>query len=178
MMPNEHGMLVRVNLDTFDAAGIDFLDLTQLDEDLKGFSGGFQGGSHGYLVPYSKGHGDYNSKVVRFSLLDFSLDSVEILDLGPKSDELKGFGGGFSYGSYAVFVPYQNGMTDVNFRARNQFSILTRVDMNNFDISGIKTLDVSRVFRKNTPDFPDENLRGFTGGETGRMRRLLCWAAL
>ena len=36
LTPNEQGMLVRVNLDTFDVAGVDFMDLTQLDEELKG----------------------------------------------------------------------------------------------------------------------------------------------
>lgn len=111
-----------------------------------------------------QGFGDYSSKVVRFSLLDFSLDTVEVLDLSLLSNELKGFAGGFSYGAYAVFVPYQNGMTEVNFRGRNQFSILTRVDMNNFAVGGIKTLDIAKVFRKNTPDYPDSLLRGFAGG--------------
>jgi len=164
LLSNEHGMLVRINLDTFDVAGVDFIDLTTIDPDLKGFSGGFQGGSRGYLVPYSKGFGDYASKVVRFSLLDFSVDSVEVLDLAQKDDQLMGFAGGFSYGTHVVFVPYQNGRQDVNFRQRNQFSILTRVDMNNFDVSGIKTMDVAKIYRKNTPDYPDNNLRGFVSG--------------
>ncbi|GMH80028.1 hypothetical protein TL16_g08370 [Triparma laevis f. inornata] len=162
--PHHHGLLTRLNLDTFDTNDVDFIDLQELDPDLRGFAGGFQGGPHGYLVPYSKGFGDYASKLVRFDLLDFGLGGIEVLDLAEKSDQLKGFVTGFAYETYAVLVPYQNGRSDVNYRARNQFAKLTRVNFNDFTVNGILTLDVSSVSRKNTPDQPDNDLRGFVGG--------------
>ncbi|GMI04166.1 hypothetical protein TrRE_jg1083 [Triparma retinervis] len=56
LTPNEQGMLVRVNLDTFNVAGVDFMDLTQLDEELKGFSGGFHGSSPSSSTDGPKGH--------------------------------------------------------------------------------------------------------------------------
>lgn len=164
LQPNHHGCLTRINLDTFNVAGVDFIDLQEVDTDLRGFAGGFQGGLHGYLVPYSKGFGDYSSKLVRFDLLNFNFDGIEVLDLAGKSDELKGYVTGFAYETYAVLVPYQNGRSDVNYRARNQFAKLTRVDFNDFTANGILTLDVSMVSRKNTPDQPDKDLRGFVGG--------------
>mmetsp|Transcript_7459 Transcript_7459/g.15500 ORF Transcript_7459/g.15500 Transcript_7459/m.15500 type:complete len:814 (-) Transcript_7459:52-2493(-) len=162
--PNHHGYLVRVNLDTFALADVSFIDLQTIDSDLKGFSGGFQGGRHGYLTPNSKGFNDYASKVVRFDLIEFTADRVEVLDLASKNDQLKGFVTGFAYDHHAYFVPYQNGRSDVNYRQRNQHSLLTRVDLNDFTPNGIKTLDVSTVTRKNTPSFPDNNLRGFVNG--------------
>lgn len=155
---------MRINLDTFQWSDVSVIDLTTIDEDLRGFASGFQGGQHGYLVPYSKGFGDYSSKVVRFSLVNFVPEEVEVLDLRKKNDQLMGFTGGFSYATYAVFVPYQNGRSDVNFRSRSQFGTITRVNMNDFTVNGIKTLDVTSVYRKNTPDFPDRDLRGFVSG--------------
>lgn len=164
LTPNEHGLLVKVNLDTFLAADVEVLDLTDKDIELKGFASGFTAGNHGYLVPYSGEFGTFHGRVVRFDLTDFSLDSVEVLVATDKDPSLRGFVGGFAYGTYAVFVPYQNGRQDENPRMRKQFGKVMRVDINDFSLNGIKVLDVSTVFRKNSPDYPDANLRGFNDG--------------
>ena len=49
-----HGRLVRIDLDLFHdpQAAIEVLDLTTIDQDLRGFGGGFVAASKGYLVPY------------------------------------------------------------------------------------------------------------------------------
>lgn len=46
----------------------------------------------------------------------------------------------------------------------SQHAALTRVDLNDFTLNGIKYLDVSTVTRKNTPSYPDNDLRGFVNG--------------
>ena len=112
----------------------------------------------------SNGFTQFYGKVTRFPLDDFSLDKVQVLDLTLHDQDLMGFVGGFAYDHYAVLVPYQNGRKDVNPRMRNQFGKVTRIDINDFTSTGIKTLDVTTCFRKNTPDFPDANLRGFNDG--------------
>ena len=52
LTPNEHGLLVKINLETFALEDIEVMDLTEVDLDLKGFANGFVAGGHGYLVPY------------------------------------------------------------------------------------------------------------------------------
>ena len=89
--PSHHGLLTRINLDTFAAVDVQFIDLEAIDPDLKGFAGGFQGGRHGYLTPYSKGFNDYASKVVRFDLLDFAPEKVEVLDFALKNEQVRAY---------------------------------------------------------------------------------------
>jgi len=120
---------VRVNLDEFDLDHVEILVLTDFDDGLRGFSGGFSSGRHGYLVPYENVHFTSSSprnyreqrtfgKVVRFDLLDFSLQSLKVynlptmnrVQLPPTPDHhLRGFVGGFAAGDFAYFVPSFNG---------------------------------------------------------------------
>ena len=161
---NYHGKLVRFNADSFDVNDVEVIDLQLIDENLKGFATGFVGGKHGYLVPYSHGMGQYFGIVVRFDLLDFRKETVEVLNLEAINGELRGFVGGFSYDHYAFFVPYQNGRSDINNRGRSQFSKVVRVDLNDFSADSVIWVDVAKAYRKNVPDIPNANLRGFNQG--------------
>ena len=66
-----------------------------------GASGGFFSGDYGYIVPKN------NGKVVRFSLITFA---VEVLDLPTIANDadLRGFSGGFASGDYGYVVPLDN----------------------------------------------------------------------
>jgi len=63
----DHGNVARVDLSDFSASGVSYLDLTTVDASLKGFSGGFTDGTHGYLVPY-RNDGVYHGNVVRLAV--------------------------------------------------------------------------------------------------------------
>ena len=80
------------------------LDLTATDGDLKGFSGGFASGDHGYFVPFYSSA--YSGKVARVDLATFS--QVQVLDLTATDPDLEGFIGGFASGDYGYFVPNRN----------------------------------------------------------------------
>lgn len=56
------------------------LDLTLVDPDLRGFTGGFAAGCWGFLVPYKNREADdeYSGKMVRFDRRTFDLASVTV----------------------------------------------------------------------------------------------------
>jgi len=126
-----------------DFSTVSVLDLTGTDVDLKGFEGGFTDGTYGYLVPYYNDGGQFG-KVARFSLSDFS--TVSVLDLAANHNDLWGFTGGFTDGTYGYMVPYNyNGF--VGKVARFSLS----------DFSSVSVLDLTAT---------DIDLKGFHGGFT------------
>lgn len=56
------------------------LDLTMVDPDLRGFSGGFSAGHWGFLVPFKNREAEdaFFGKMVRFDLRTFDLASVTV----------------------------------------------------------------------------------------------------
>lgn len=56
------------------------LDLTVVDPDLRGFTGGFVAGHWGFLVPFKskKGDGEFSGKMVRFDLRTFDYAGVTV----------------------------------------------------------------------------------------------------
>lgn len=60
------------------------LDLTRVDPDLRGFSGGFAVGHWGFLVPYksTEAEDEFSGKMVRFNTLSFDLDGVTVSSTG------------------------------------------------------------------------------------------------
>ena len=130
---------------------VQVLDLTAVDSELKGFSGGFESGGYGYFVPFrNTRHSDENwgcsGKVARVDLAKFS--QVQVLDLTDTDPDLKGFNGGFASGDYGYFVPYRNGLHP-NF----YFGKVARVDLATF--SQVQVLDLTTT---------DADLMGFQGG--------------
>jgi hypothetical protein len=57
-----HGRLTRVDLDRFDLHGVQWMDLTTIDTDLRGFSAGFSWGEFGYLVPFTNDETNFREK--------------------------------------------------------------------------------------------------------------------
>ncbi len=142
---NNHGKLVRIDLQNFTTGGVSVLDLTTVDSTLKGFQGGFSNGRYSYLVPSYNGNA-YLGKVVRVDSQNFTANGVTVLDLTTVDAALKGFWGGFTDGRYGYFVPYYNGAYSGK---------AARIDLQNFTTSGVTVLDLTTV---------DVDLKGFMGG--------------
>jgi hypothetical protein len=135
-------------LNNFGASGVTILDLTEFDEDLKGFYGGFTDGRYGYYVPFRNGDFPFG-KVARVDLNNFTVTGVTVLDLSDKDLKLEGFRGGFTDGRYGYFVPDSNMWGDNGY--------LARVDLQDFTTSGVAMLNLQDV---------DSDLTGLTGGFT------------
>jgi len=162
LMPTCNGLVAKIDMITLD---VTYIDLTVIKVELCGFAGGFSAGRYGFLVPYYNGQGTsgYHGQVVRFDVAKFSLESVQILDLGKKDVTLKGFHGGFASAQYGYFVPWKNGLD--NYKKRQQTSKLVRVDLTTFQ--DVDVIDLSMKSRNQLPPTPDRGLRGFVGGAAG-----------
>lgn len=102
-----HGLLTRLDMNSFSLDGIIFLDLptttrTQIpsfaDFNLRGFSAGFASGKYGLLVPFF--NAKFNGKIARFLTLETVLDG-NLQELDVEVDRLRpnvyhGFRGGFA----------------------------------------------------------------------------------
>jgi len=134
------GKVARWRLDSFD--GVEVLDLTATDPDLKGFSSGFQDGTYGYLtMPYERSPG----RIVRFKLDTF--DQVQVLDLSLTDPLLRGYNAGFAVGEFGYLIPYSNG--------QQQHGKVVRFKLASFD--EVTVLDLEST---------DAGLKGFMGGFT------------
>jgi len=81
------------------------LDLSAVDERLRGFVGGFVSGRHGYLVPFFDGI-SVGHLVAKVDLEDFTVASVQVLSLFNGGDQRHGgFFDGFAHGDYGYLVP-------------------------------------------------------------------------
>ena len=130
----DHGYFTRVNLTDFST--VEFIDLSQTNVNLKGFTEGFASNGYGYLFPYNNGslHGYFT----RVNLTDFS--TVEFIDLSQTNVNLKGFYSGFTDNNYGYLVPYSN-------------SFFTRVNLTDF--STVEFIDLTQI---------NANLINFYGG--------------
>ncbi|CAM9457378.1 unnamed protein product [Ascophyllum nodosum] len=166
MKPAYSGKLVRVDLTDFSLSGVEVLDLTMVDPELRGFAGGFAAGHWGYLVPFKNKEPDsgFSGKMVRIDLRTFDYAGVTVLDLTRVDESLRGFVGGFAHGRYAVLSPYANGNTTGNYHSRSQFGHLVAVDLQDFTEKGVKVVDLAGTSRQQVPYQPDPNLRGYVGG--------------
>ena len=103
-----HGRLARFDLSNFHTSGVEYIDLSAIDTELKGFIGGFAVGDYGYLstrlhsnrcpgaaardhvdaaarrcaVPYrfASGSSGRSGKVVRFAINNFNSGGIDVLD--------------------------------------------------------------------------------------------------
>ncbi|CAB1112000.1 unnamed protein product [Ectocarpus sp. CCAP 1310/34] len=126
------------------------LDLTEVDPDLRGFTGGFAAGHWGFLVPFKnkEADGEFSGKMVRFDLRTFDHAGVTVLDLTRVELSLRGFVGGFTHGRYAILSPYANGNTTGNYRGRSQFSQMVAVDLTDFTVEGVSVVDLAATSRQ------------------------------
>jgi len=150
------GKFTRFLLSDFSVDTVEVLDLTLINDRLRGFIGGFTDGTYAYLVPHAGHHGRHG-KVARILLSDFS--SVEVLDLADTDPDLIGFNGGFTDGVYGYTLPYV-GRKIARFLL-SDFSTVEVIDLNNFDSES------GQIFRMG---FTDGNY-GYTVPWTGRVYR-------
>ena len=154
-----HGIFTRINLSDFSVTGVSYLDVsTGGNANAKGFWGGFTDGSYAYLVPQYNGitrHGI----LTRVNLNNFTNTGVSYVDVTTAGNTgAGGFFGGFTDGRYAYLIPYYNGQYN---------GIFTRVDLNNFTVSGVTYLNVSAN---------NANAIGFAGGFTdGVYAYIISW---
>lgn len=151
------GLVARVDLRDF--ATVEYMNLTQINADLRGFVRGFAYRQYVFLAPYrseeySPGQRLSSGKVVRIDTNDFSPSGVTYLDLATtarsqvpdlEDGDLRGFKGGVASGKYGFFVPYFNGVT---FSGK-----LCRVNLETFD--EVQLVDLT---------MQDDMFSGFAGG--------------
>jgi len=101
---NAHGKVPKIDLTSFTVDS--FIDLTNTDADLKGFSSGFTDGRYGYFCPDDKF--GYSGKIGRIDLSDFS--TVAVLNLESFDSDLKGFYSSLTDGKFGYFIPNTNGV--------------------------------------------------------------------
>jgi hypothetical protein len=125
------------------------IDLTSIDTNLRGFSGGFTDGRYGYLVPHAN-NTTRHGLATRIDLQNFSTGGVTVLDFSAVDSNLRGFAGGFTDGRYGYYVPYANSSS-------NMHGYAVRVDLQNFTTGGVTVLDL-------TNGGVNPLLEGYTGG--------------
>ena len=183
-----HGIMVCINKDgwgaTWDTSAfvwtdsrrgmVQKFDLGEVDHALKGFSDAVRVGRFAYLSPFASDPHTYTSRLVRISLGNTSIvdtfnevgavfrSMVTVLDLAQKDPQLTGFSGLFNSGKYLYLVPYRSKHEPKN--GQRGSGKMPRVDLNIFDLPGIDVTDMAKSNRNQIPSFPDEDLRGFSGG--------------
>ena len=140
-----HGNIARVLLSDFSSSGVSSVNLAATNANLKGFYGGFTDGSFAYCVP-TINSGGRHGYVARVSLSDFSTSGVSYVNLAETNPNLKGFVGGFTDGSFAYFVPNNNGAPS---------GYVARVSLSDFSKSGVSYLNLAET---------NSNLKTFGGG--------------
>lgn len=79
-------------------------------------------------------------------------DISTILDLSQANVALKGFSGVWYSGQYLFLSPYRNTF-EPKMGSRGH-GFLAKIDMNNFQVSGIKYLDLTSFTRNQIPSMP------------------------
>jgi len=187
LRPYYYGEMLCVNTTAWEptvASDFDLLkphvrtvDLTKIQESLRGFGDALRVGRFAYLAPLESAQNVYSSNLIRISLGNVDIGQtlldleesgndvrtiVDILDLSKKSPLLRGYSGLFTSGKHLVLVPFRNAYEPQN--GQRGHGLLTRLDMNNFEIEGVDFIDMPTTIRTQIPSFPDFTLRGFMGG--------------
>lgn len=153
------------------------LDLSGMENDLRGFSDVLRVGRYAYLTPLNSADRDYSHKLVRIALGDVDIGTtlqalnatgrgvrhvLDVLDLSKISPALKGYSGMFTAGKYLFLVPFRNAYEPTN--GQRGHGMLTRLNMNDFSAGGVDFIDLTVTTRNQIPSFADVNLRGFSFG--------------
>jgi hypothetical protein len=136
-------------------------------------------GRYAYLSPIQNAAHSYTSKMIRIALgpvdvgtaIASGANIITALDLSAKDPRLVGFSSLYNIGQYLMMVPYRNTYEPKN--GQRGHGMLTRVNMNSFNLDGISFVDISNVTRAQTPSFNDVDLRGFSSGFPNGMYGLL-----
>lgn len=124
--------VVKVDLDDFST--VEILDLSHKDQSLRGFMGGFAYGKYAMLVPYSNGRVETNWQV------GAGRDSRSIY---PLCQDVQ------SSNSSRISCPHRPTFRHRRLlQGRAEFGTVVRVDVNDFRLETIKTLDLTTVKRQ------------------------------
>jgi hypothetical protein len=160
----------------FDSA-VQMLDLSALVLDLRGYSDSNRQGRYVYLSPLSTNVKTANAKLLRIFLGDVDVgtmiqevnsgqrgigDMLDALDLSQINKQLAGYSSVVAFGKYIYLVPFRN-VYDTRFGNRGH-GLLTRVNMNSFNLAGVDFVNLTTTKRKQIPDIEDIELTGFSGG--------------
>jgi hypothetical protein len=150
-----HGLLARVDLFDFTSNGVSFLNLVEVNSNLKGFVGGFYDGRYGYAIPYQN-HNSNNSNHGLFTRIDtynFTKAGVTVLDLTSNTlgygSNLVGFFGGFNSGKYGYLVQ--------KCAYGSNVGKVVRVDLSTFNYNDLSVINLQNL---------NSNARGFSGAFT------------
>ncbi|CAE7614731.1 unnamed protein product, partial [Symbiodinium natans] len=130
MLPGYSGSnVVRFDLATFSLPAPAVLDLSQVDSNLRSFSGGFQGGGKIFLVPEETGYfvemsADFSSGSVRY--LDLTLIDAALANLKPGFVELAG---AFAFLASKADASYQN------------TGKIVKIDLGSFSVDSVLDLE-------------------------------------
>ncbi len=153
------------------------LDFSSMESDLRGFSDALRVGRYAYFTPLNSAEHSYSYKVIRLSLGDTDIGTtlknlytaggsirqiIDVLDLSKINTKLSGYSGLFTSGQYLFFVPYRNSYEPSN--GQRGHGVLTRLNMNDFSMTGIDFVDLPTATRNQIPSFADVDLRGFSYG--------------
>lgn len=148
-----------------------------ISPDYRGFSDAIRVGRYAYLCPYSNDVHSYFGKIVRIYLGNHDIGSqidllihsrlplstiVDVLDLSEYNPNYKGFSSIFYSGHYIFLVPFRN--ENQLYNGQRGHGNFVKVDMNNFQLSGITGIDLTVTIRNQIPSFAEVNLRGFSYG--------------
>lgn len=104
-------------------AHVRLIDLSTIEDTLRGFSEALRVGRYAYLAPLSNAESTYSAKLIRISLGEVDIGTtlaaleasgtnvrtiVDILDLSKKSQALRGYSGLFTAGRNLFLVPFRN----------------------------------------------------------------------
>ncbi len=168
----------RANDTEFVRGAIQTLDFSAMQADLRGFSDALRVGRYAYFTPLNSAEHTYSNKLIRLSLGDVDIGTtlqqttgirqvVDVLDLSKIDTKLGGYSGLFSSGQHLFLVPYRNAYEPSN--GQRGHGMLTRLNMNDFSLSGVDFLDLTTAQRNQIPSFADVNLRGFTAGFASKL---------
>mmetsp|Transcript_7911 Transcript_7911/g.13110 ORF Transcript_7911/g.13110 Transcript_7911/m.13110 type:complete len:630 (+) Transcript_7911:171-2060(+) len=156
---------------------VQIIDLSGIEDGLRGFSDAIRVGRFAYLSPYQSADNVFASKLIRISLGVVDIGTtltqlaaagtdvrtiVDILDLSKKDESLRGYSGLFYSGRNLFLVPFRNVYEPEN--GQRGHGLITRLNMNDFEITGVDFIDIPTTIRTQIPSFPDFSLRGFMGG--------------
>eukprot|EP01041_Mallomonas_annulata_P005612 gene5612-11329_t len=173
LRPYFHGQLLCINDTAWEGSAhvlqsLRVFNFEKMDQDLRGFSNAIRVGRFAYFCPYANFEHKYSSKVVRLHLGSVSigdtLDMLQatVLELSIQDPRLRGFTEVFNAGKYIYFAPFRSTYEPEN--GQRGSGVVARVDLNIFDFSGLEVIDMPVTPRPQTPSFPEEELRGFSGG--------------
>jgi len=159
------------------------IDLGNLLPQLRGFSEAVKVGRYVYLAPLQNDVHAFSSQITRIYLgngvnewfgdvvrrmrinpakYGRIRDLLDVMDLSQADSRLRGYSGIFSSGKYLILVPYRNMYEPAN--GQRGHSTVARLNMNDFQLSGIDFIELISTQRAQIPSVADQDLRGFCCG--------------